>query len=301
MSRATAPPAVRWVAYVGVAVVFAIACAFLSNWQFGRNVERSRQLALVANNYDADPVSLESLIAEGDALRPADEWRPVTLSGRYLAGDRLLVRNRAHGGSAAFEVLVPFRLDDGRIFVVDRGWEPPGDTQLAPDDVPAPPDGSVTVVARLQPGEALPSTGAPVDGQVPSINLPLIATLVDAADSGRLETSAYGQLASEDPSPARTPNPLEAPSIDPGPYLSYAVQWILFAVMGFIFIAYVIRSERRLRREDAEDAAAMAAAAVDPEAAAAQPGEASGRRRRSARRSDRDTDEEDALLDSAGR
>ena len=300
MSRATAPAAVRWTAYVGVAVVFAIACAFLSTWQFGRNVERSRQLALVADNYDADPVTLDSLIPDGDALKPSDEWRPVTLRGRYLADDQLLVRNRAHGGSAAFEVLVPLRLEDGRLLVIDRGWEPPGSTQRDPDDVPAPPEGDVTVIALLQPGEALPSSGAAANGQVPSINLPRIATLLDAADADRLETSAYGQLSSEDPAPATAPTPLEAPSIDPGPYLSYAVQWILFAVMGFIFIAYVIRSERRLRREDAEDAAA-AAASDDPERVAAALSEASRRRRHIARRADRDTDEEDALLDRAGR
>ena len=49
------------------------------------------------------------------------------------------------------------------------------------------------------------------------------------------------------------PTPLNAPSEDPGPHLSYAIQWILFAIMGFVFIGYVIRTERRHRREDAED------------------------------------------------
>lgn len=288
------PRAGRWAIYIALAVVFAVACAFLSNWQFTRNQERSAQLALVAENYDATPVPLAELIAAGGELDPQDEWRPVVLTGSYLADEELLARNRPHGGTSAFEVLVPFRLDDGRVLLVDRGWVPPGRDQPVPDAVPAPPSGDATVVVRLRPGEALPSSGrsAP-EGQVPTINLGLVAETLspDAGDS--LEQSAYGVLVSEDPAPATVPSALEAPSEDPGPHLSYAIQWILFAVMGFVFIGYVIRTERRHRREDAEDAEhAAAGESADAEPTAPPP----LRRRR-----DRDAEDEDALLDAAGR
>lgn len=287
------PRAGRWAIYVALAVVFAIACAFLSNWQFTRNQERSAQLQLVAENYDAAPVPLADLIPPGSELDPQDEWRPVTLTGTYLADEGLLARNRPHGGTSAFEILVPFRLDDGRVVLVDRGWVPPGREQPVPDAVPAPPSGESTVVVRLRPGEALPSSGrsAP-EGQVPTINLGLVADTL-ATDVGEtLEQSAYGVMVSEDPSPASVPSALEAPSDDPGPHLSYAIQWILFAVMGFVFIGYVIRTERRHRREDAEDAERAADESMD---AAPAPAPASRRRR------DRDAEDEDALLDATGR
>lgn len=277
--RAGAPAAVRWTAYVAVAIVFAIACAFLSNWQFTRNADRAEQLALVEANYDASPVPLADVLAPGAMLAPSDEWQPVVLTGEYLADEQILVRNRPHGGTAAFEVLVPFRLDDGRVLVVNRGWIPPGADRPEPDAVPAPPAGAVTVVVRVRPGEALPGSGrsAPA-GQVPTIHLETIAAAV-GADVADLETGAYGVLVSEEPQAATMPQALESPSEDPGPHLSYAIQWILFAIMGFIFIGYVIRTELRHRREDAEDRRADAA-----------------RPRR-----DRDADEEDALLDSAAR
>jgi cytochrome oxidase assembly protein ShyY1 len=282
VSRADAPAAVRWTAYIAVAVVFAIACGFLANWQFTRNAERSRQLALVEANYDAAPVTLDEIVPAGGSLSPEDEWRPVRLVGTYLADQQLLARNRAHGGTAAFEVLVPFRLEDGRILVIDRGWVPPGRDQPGPDTVPAPPEGEVTVIARLRAGEPLPSSGrsAP-EGQVPTINLALVADALRPGDASALERSAYGVMASEDPAPATRPEPLEDPSEDPGPHLSYAIQWILFAVMGFVFIGYVIRTERRHRREEAEDAASRT---TPP-----------------ARRRDRDADDEDAILDRAHR
>ncbi|MBW9093929.1 SURF1 family protein [Microbacterium jejuense] len=293
------PRAGRWAIYVALAVVFAIACAFLSHWQFSRNEERSHQLALVAQNYDADPVLLAEAIAPGDALDPQDEWRPVTLTGEYLTDDQLLARNRPHGGTSAFEVLVPFRLDDGRVLLVDRGWVPPGDDQPEPDAVPAPPSGAASVVVRLRPGEALPASGrsAP-EGQVPTINLDLVADTISADAGAALERSAYGVMVTEDPAQAAVPNALEAPSDDPGPHLSYAIQWILFAIMGFVFIGYVIRTERKHRREDSEDAQAEPETEGPRDAAAAAP-PASPRPR--ARRRDRDAEDEDALLDAAGR
>jgi len=287
------PRAGRWAIYIALAVVFAIACAFLSNWQFTRNQERSGQLALVAENYDATAVPLADLIPAGGELDPQHEWRPVELTGTYLADEELLARNRPHGGTSAFEVLVPFRLDDGRVLLVDRGWVAPGQDQPVPDAVPAPPAGEVTVVVRLRPGEALPSSGrsAP-EGQVPTINLGLIADTIPADAGEALEQSAYGVMVTEDPAPATAPSALEPPSDDPGPHLSYAIQWILFAVMGFVFIGYVIRTERRHRREDAEDAET----AADESGAAAPPAPPAPRRRR-----DRDAEDEDALLDAAGR
>jgi cytochrome oxidase assembly protein ShyY1 len=279
---------VRWTSYVAVAIVFAVACGFLSNWQFTRNADRAEQLALVARNYDADPVALDAIIAPGTALGAADEWRPVALEGEYLADQQLLVRNRPHGGTAAFEVLVPFRLTDGRILLIDRGWVPPGQDQPLPDAIPAPPEGDATVIARLRPAEQLPASGrsAP-EGQVPSINPELVAEMIDSAAGAELELSVYGVMVSEDPTPATRPAAFAAPSEDPGPYLSYAIQWILFAIMGFVFIGYVIRTERRHRREDAEDRAR----GIEP----------APRDRTPARRADRDMQDEDSILDAANR
>jgi len=296
VSMQNLPRAGRWAIYIALAVVFAIACAFLSHWQFSRNEERSHQLALVAQNYDADPVPLAEAIPAGGELDPQDEWHPVTLTGQYLADDQLLARNRPHGGTSAFEVLVPFRLDDGRVLLVDRGWVPPGDDQPEPDAVPAPPSGEATVVVRLRPGEALPSSGrsAP-EGQVPTINLDLVADTISSDAGTALERSAYGVMVTEDPAPATAPAALEPPSDDPGPHLSYAIQWIMFALMGFIFIGYVIRTERKHRREDAEE---TAVAGSDP---GATPDAAPAAAPASRRRRDRDAEDEDALIDAAGR
>ncbi|MGO2745142.1 SURF1 family cytochrome oxidase biogenesis protein [Microbacterium sp.] len=265
---------VRWGVYVLIAIAFAIACVFLSNWQFDRNETRAADIALVEQNYDAAPVPLGDLIASDGALDAGDTWHPVILTGEYLSDEQVLVRNRPHGGTSAFEVLVPFRDADGRIFIVDRGWVAPGEGAL-PDAVAAPPAGEVTVVVRLRPGEQLPSSGrsAP-EGQVPTIHLPTIASSI----GDDVIVSAYGQLVEESPAPETALGAFESPTEDPGPHLSYAIQWILFGVMGFIFIFYMIRTEIQKRREELEGRPAP---------------EKKGRRR------DRDADAEDELLDDA--
>ncbi len=275
----TARTAARWAGYVAFAVVFAVACGFLANWQFTRNADREEQLRLVAENYDAPPVPLADVVAPGSAFTPTDQWRPVTLSGEYLTDQQLLVRNRPHGGTSAFEVLVPFRTDDGQVLLVDRGWVPPASDGPEPESVPEPPSGEATVIVRLMPGEPLPRSGrsAPA-GQVPTIHLPTIAATV--ASGTAMLTDVYGVMVSEEPVPSARPQPLESPSEDPGPHLSYAIQWILFAVMGFVFIWYMIRTERRHRREDDADSPAAA---------------------RRGRRRDRDMEAEDELLDAVPR
>ena len=263
--------AIRWASYLAVAVAFAVLCGYLSNWQFSRNAERAELLATVERNYDAPAVQLGEVLAPGATLNAADQWRPVRLQGSYLPEHQVLARNRAHGGTSAFEVLVPFRASDGRILLIDRGWLRPGATSPQPDAIPAAPDGEVTVTARLRPGELLPRSGrteAPT-GQVPTINLPLIAEQTGLGAA--LEPGAYGLLASENPAPDQRPQPLPAPSEESGPYLSYAIQWILFAVMGFVFIGYVIRSERGRRGNETDQ---------------------------SPRRRDRDAEEEDAFAQS---
>ncbi|MDT0157353.1 SURF1 family protein [Microbacterium sp. ARD32] len=265
----------RWSGYLLVAILFAIACAYLSHWQFDRNEQKAAQIALVERNYDATPVLLDEVVDADGELDAEAEWHPVQLHGEYLADQQLYARNRPHGGTSAFEVLVPFRQDDGRVLLVDRGWVPPRENST-PATTPAPPSGEVTVVVRMRPGERLPASGrsAP-EGQVPTINLPTIAERVNPD----LITGGYGQLVSEDPAPETGLGAFEAPTEDPGPHLSYAIQWILFAVMGFAFIFYAIRTEIVKAKEDA--------------------GERVPRPPR--RRRDRDADDEDALLDAVGR
>ncbi|MBX3196018.1 MAG: SURF1 family protein [Microbacteriaceae bacterium] len=262
----------RWGGYLALVVVFATACGLLSWWQWARRAEAVAEIERVTANYDAPPAELGDLLGGLDAWDVDDEWRPVVLTGEYLSDEQLLVRNRPYSGASGFEVLVPLLLENGRVFVVNRGWVPVGSSIDAPDAVPAAPSGEVTIVARLQAGEPeLPGRSAP-EGQLATIHLPSVAELLDEP----VYTGAYGILASEDPAPAERPAPAAKPVPDEGPHLSYALQWIAFGILAFIGLFWAIRRERRI------------AALPESERAAA----------RAPKRRHEDADYEDAVLDA---
>lgn len=266
----------RWGAYLVLVVVFATACGLLSWWQWDRRAETLAEGTLVTRNYESAPVALVSLLPSLGSWKAGEEWRPVELHGHYLTSEQLLVRNRVFNANPGFEVLVPFQLDDGRVFVVDRGWLPIGSKQDTPDRVPAAPSGDVTVVARLQQSEpVLPGRTAP-HGQIPEINAATVASM--AKTVGSTYTGAYGLLASETPPPAERPAAVQEPVIDEGPHLSYAIQWIAFAVLAFFGLVWAYRREKRINALPAEQRAAARA----PKARSS------------------DTDAEDAALDKAG-
>jgi cytochrome oxidase assembly protein ShyY1 len=232
----------RWGGYLALVVVFAIACALLSWWQWSRRAEAVAEIATIEANYDAPPVALTSLLPDLTTVDESAEWHPVVVSGEYLVDDQLLVRNRPRDSEAGFEVLVPLRLADGSVFLVDRGWVPGGATPEAPDSVPAAPRGEITVVVRLKPGEPdIPGRGAP-EGQLATVRLPDVAKLLDAPTY----TGMYGLLVSEDPVAAERPLSAQRPVEDEGPHLSYALQWIAFGILAFVGLGWAVRRERRI-------------------------------------------------------
>lgn len=271
MSRWGFVLSIRWARYLALALLFAMACGLLSWWQISRRDEKVLEITRVEQNYDADPVPLGELIPSADAYSPDDEWRPVEIEGTY--GEQMLVRNRPLGGRAGFEVLAPLTTADGTVFVVDRGWLPIGQETDAPDTVPAAPSGTVTVTARLKPGEPELPGGTSAAGVLASIRLPEVERIVDAP----VYTGAYGLVVNESPSVTDMPLPRARPEPDEGPHLSYAFQWVIFAIIGFAGLGLAIRQEYRYL--NAEDPAEQERAAKRE-------------KRRLARRTDDDVEDE---------
>lgn len=239
----------RWRRSLALVLVFAVGCGLLSWWQFARRQETAHEAAQIAANTTAAPVPLDELLPTRTGYDPGDRWRTVQVEGEYLPDRQLLVRNRVQDDNPGFEVLTPFRLEDGRVFVLDRGWLSVGTKQDRPDTVPAPPSGRVVVDARLQADEGpLPGRTAPA-GEIPSIDLQEVAkTLGDPTYTG-----AYGQVVSESPQPALIPSrivPDTETGVDEGTHLSYAIQWILFALLGFLALAWSVRRELRDAGDD---------------------------------------------------
>ena len=230
----------RWFTWLLVAILFAIACVFLSKWQFARRAEVVAKNALISTNYPKPPVPIETL-ASVSGFDSNLEWRPVQLSGHYVQGSGQLVRNKPYGGNQGFLQVAFFQTADLKMYLVDRGWLPTGSSNNVPDNVPNLPSGDLNIVARLRSAE--PTNGKSAsDGLLPSVT-PSLA----AGQSGIKEPIAQGyylRLASETPPSAKAPMLEAMPELSEGNHLSYAIQWIIFAVLAFVTLGYFVKQER---------------------------------------------------------
>jgi cytochrome oxidase assembly protein ShyY1 len=214
----------------------------LASWQIERRSEAVSKIERVADNYDLETFSFKEVSSLAKDSVVAYEWRKVELSGNYLVDDTLLVRNRAIAGQPGFVQLVPFLLETGEVVVVERGWIP-ADSDLNPSNTFLPSESLKTLVARVRMGETIPNRDSP-NGQVTSINLTDIEQLINLD----VEQDLYLRMVTESPEESSYPQPLSRPVLDEGNHLSYAVQWIIFAVMGFFALFWAIRQEQEFRR-----------------------------------------------------
>jgi cytochrome oxidase assembly protein ShyY1 len=273
----------RAVVVLALAVVVAAGCVVAGVWQWGRHADRSATAALVAANYDADPIPVDQVLDVGADLAAQDAWRPVTVTGRYLTGAAVL-RGRPVDGRAAVHDLRLLQVTAGPLagssLVVNRGWVAltPG-AGLPP--VPDPPAGPVDVVVRVRPLEE--PDGSPAPGEVRRIAVADVLDSGVAADGPSL--GGYGVLVSEDGQPPDGLEPLPRPQVSIGVNLSYAFQWWVFALGALVGGIVLVRRDRADEREGADE---RDGAAPRPTERAPQ-----GRARRPTAE-----EEEDALLDS---
>jgi cytochrome oxidase assembly protein ShyY1 len=235
-------PWIRWTGWFLAACTFAVACVALASWQIDRRTDAVSKIERVATNYDLTPVAFEEIADLDGQEIVAYEWRNVLLTGKYLAAEEMLVRNRAIAGQPGFVQLVPFELATGELVVIERGWIA-ADSDLNPSNAFTPSDTNKDLVARIRMGEQVPNRESP-EGQLTSINLPEISQIL----SREIETDFYLRMVQESPAESSYPQPLSRPVLDEGNHLSYAVQWIIFAVMGFFALFWAIRQEQEYQR-----------------------------------------------------
>lgn len=221
-----------WLALVIGVMLFAGACFWvLSPWQFGRNAERSAQNDEISRALTSPPSPIDQLLPGGVAPTSAQEWHEVTVSGRYLPTDETVARLRQVADQPAYEVLTPFRRDDGATVLIDRGYVLQSNATLP--DYPAAPTGPVTLIARVHQEESdahRPPLAENGHREIYSINTTTVSEL-----TGLRLQPGYFALADNQPGGLGT---LPVPQLDSGPFLSYALQWIAFGVMAILGLGY---------------------------------------------------------------
>lgn len=221
----------RWLAFHALCLTAVVLMVSLSMWQFRRLDERQDFNSLVRTRSVEAVVPVEEL----DLTDPGSvSWRRVGLAGTYQTSGTVVILNRSQGGRAGVNVVTPLRLESGESILVVRGF-------LALDaPVPEPPSGPVRVVGTVrvaevrragQPTESLEATDEffrlDIERISAAIDLELLPVAVtldisDPVDDGSLQ-------------------PVAAPELSDGPHLSYAIQWLIFAVAVVIGWGLAVR------------------------------------------------------------
>ena len=171
-------------------------------------------------------------------------YKLVTATGTFDPDHVTYVRLRQDSqGNPVSEVVLPMRLTDGTVLLVDRGYQSFGDIK-AKVPLPPVPTGVVTVTGRVQQDQTDPSNRQPRFEaglhQAWAVNADALAGMDGTPGADGNVLLGYIQLAV--PSPGVLTE-IGMPQTSVGPYFSYALQWCAFGGMAILAIAYFIFRE----------------------------------------------------------
>ena len=226
-----------------VLVIFAVlAMIFLGFWQLDRHSQKSDINQRISVRLDNAPLGLEDIAKlksyEITEVGRDFEYRNIAVSGKYIQGDSVLVRNRTYNGVPGFWLLTPFQLSNNQILIVNRGWIP----ITAEDYV----DSNTSVfnltgiLRKTEVAKGLQRADVS-QGVLKSLARPDLVRYEDQL--GYEIFPMYIQLTGQNPQQADGfPKALDLPKFSEGQHLSYAVQWFIFASIAAIGYPLVLWS-----------------------------------------------------------
>lgn len=234
----------KWAQYLFFTIFFSSCSYLLGNWQYERHVKRVEEINIINKNFYQKVTNFSDIKNYFDDLPKHKQWTHFTVTGRYIADDQKIVRNRTKDGIVGFEVITPFKVkDDSCIIIVNRGWLTSGMKKYGyPDLIPKPYYGDITITGWIKDGETKISKKAP-EGQISAINLSEYQKMLPY----KIGQSAYAILDCEYigmKNKEVNDNILKKlnnrPNVDYKSHLSYAWQWYSFSVLSIIGFIYCI-------------------------------------------------------------
>ncbi len=201
----------------------------LGCWQLGRAEEKRQLEEQMLTRIGALPQVPGTSLSDFERLR---------LSGAYEPERTFLLDNQTHAGEVGYGVITSFRTDDGRRWLVHRGFlaGDPGRRSLPVVETPA---GHVTLVGLVWPELGL----LPIYGpdEWPEGWPKVIQRFEVARMSALLDNAVPREIRLEDGQPgALVPVPMSL-NMPAGRHTGYAVQWFGLAIVligGYVYFGF---------------------------------------------------------------
>jgi cytochrome oxidase assembly protein ShyY1 len=205
----------------------------LGVWQLERAAQKHDYEALYFERMAAAPVPMPESLADIG-------FRRVVLTGTFDAEWHFLVDNQVHQGRPGYWVISAFRANDGRVWLVNRGWTaaPPRREALPGLITPADP---VRITGVVWPDMGL----VPLLGEDPwPSSWPKRVQRVDPERmAGTIGAAAPVEIRLEADQPGALVPAAAAHDFRAARHEGYAVQW--FGLAGVLVIGYIIHGFRR--------------------------------------------------------
>lgn len=233
-------------------LLVAAVCVRLGLWQLDRREQR-REI----NEAQRAALALPPLELTGDTLAAvardpsAYRYRRASVRGVPLPEAEVVVRGRSRGGRPGVHLATPLRVErSGAAVLVNRGWAPAPDAATL-DPRPLAEPGLREIQGIILPLPPPGSPARPLETDVAGVRILSVQRLTLREIQPRLPVPLLPFLLQQLPSagdpelPARLPLPdLD----DPGPHLSYALQWFGFATIAVVGFAVLVRRHARAAR-----------------------------------------------------
>ena len=227
-----------------LALLLIAGCIWAAQWQFHRGVARHDRNAQITSHIDL-PVAPLASVSE----RPqANEWQRVSVTGSFDPNRQILLRNHYFEGKYGFEILTAFTSMDGEKFWVDRGWIQAGATATEQPEIPALPEGDVTIVGRIRLDTSLPQGNFFAIPTGKSNGLISEANAQSSNVETGIQSDFYLDLLSGNRAELKPAVTAEVPELSDGPHFAYALQWVIFAGL-VVYGRFLIRREVLSREE----------------------------------------------------
>lgn len=223
----------RWLSFSVLVVALIIAFGLLSWWQWTRAQDKQRERIALESSASLVPQAVADALVEG--MSPSLEWQRVKVTGQWQPADQVLVRRRPMNSTNGFWVMTPLVTPAGGTAWVNRGWLAAQESASSIITAPAPSTGTVTVIGFLRSYESSTGQDDLPSGQVSAASIDELPAQADPL-------SAYIQLADPPQSGLVT---VSMPDVDENRNLSYAGQWLLFALVAIGGWFFFLRREAR--------------------------------------------------------
>jgi surfeit locus 1 family protein len=216
----------------------------LGRWQLHRAAEKRVLQAAF------DTGALQTVDLGGRSLAGVPRYQQLRVRGHYESAHQFLLDNMTDGGRIGYQVLSPFRLEDNRLLLVNRGWLPlPEGSRRTLPDISIDSAEADELVGRV---DELPVTGIAAGRAAPQPG-PAWPKRTSFPDSAEL-AAALGQpiesrqilLDAEQPHGFVRHWKSASAQFPPLRHIGYAVQWWGFALLALVLFVSLNLKPRTL-------------------------------------------------------